>query len=383
MLIDCLRLTLLEVPLDEPVPMSLGRLRSRHACLVEVAVDGVWGVGESWVNHPAWAAQERLTTYERGVAPLLVGREVLDPPGLVDDLVAALLPAAEQAGAPGPVWQAVSGLDLALWDVLGKLHDRPVAALLAPGREVAASVGAYASGIGPSRVEELCRTAVRQGVRGVKVRLGFGAETDRRTLAAVRDHVGPDVEVYADANRAWTFQEALEAGVLLREHGVAWVEEPLRHDAPHLLAELSRRLGVPLAAGENLYGRDAFTAHAEDGALALLQPDVAKNGGLSTAVAVARLAAERGLPVAPHCYSGGVALAATVALAAACDAVDVVELDVRPNALRTALLDVDWEVRDGRLEVPDGPGLGVRLDAEAVQRHQVTRREIDLTGRSS
>ena len=379
--IDVLRVSVLEVPLSEPVPMSIGTLSARRAFLVEVAADGVWGVGEVWVNHPGWACHERMLTYRHGVAPLLAGRLVSRPADLLNELTTALLPRAEQAGSPGPMWQALSGLDLALWDLLGKVAGQPVAALLEPDRVPSTHVSVYGSGIGPTRVEELCETAGQLGMRGVKARVGFGASTDARTLGAVRSALGSDVALYADANRAWSTDEAVEMVAVLQEFGVEWVEEPLRFDQPRALASLKERTGMPIAAGENLYGERAFAELLAEGDIALMQPDPAKSGGLSVVGAVTRAAAAQGVPVSPHCYSAGVALAASVQLAAAFTSVPMVELDVRPNRLRTDLLDEGWAVVDGQLAVPTGPGLGVALDAEACARHVIATEELIVNGR--
>lgn len=379
--VDGLRVSVLEVPLGDPVPMAIGTLRARHVLLVEVAVDGLWGVGEAWVNHPAWACRERLLTYRHGVAPLLAGRTLGGPAEVLAELGAALLPRAEQAGAPGPVWQALSGLDLALWDLAGRAAGVPVAALLAPARIPAPAVSVYASGIGPTQVEELCAAAAAQGIARVKARVGFGAETDARTLKTMRAELDPDVELYADANRAWGPEEAVEMIALLRDFGTAWVEEPLRHDPPGELAALVERTGMPVATGENLYGERAFDDLLAAGCVGLLQPDPAKSGGLSLVGSVTRSAAARGVPVAPHCYSGGIALAASVQLAAAFPSVPMVELDIRPNPLRTDLFDEPWPVVDGHLAVPKGPGLGVTWDPERSERYVVAREDLIVGGR--
>ena len=379
--VDGLRVSVLEVPLGDPVPMAIGTLRSRHVLLVEVAVDGLWGVGEVWVNHPAWACRERLFTYRHGIAPLLAGRRVGPPGEVLAELGAALLPRAEQAGAPGPVWQALSGLDIVLWDLAGRAAGVSVAAPPAPARDPAPHCPVYASGIGPTRVEELCAAATAQGIRRVKARVGFGAETDARTLKAMRAELDPDVALYADANRAWEPDEAVEMIALLRDFDTAWVEEPLRHDPPDQLAALTERTGMPVAAGENLYGERAFDGLLAAGCVGLLQPDPAKSGGLSLVGAVTRSAAARGVPVAPPCYSGGVALAASVQLAAAFPSVPMVELDIRPNPLRTDLFDEPWPVVDGRLAVPDRPGLGVVLDPERSEQYVVAREDLIVGGR--
>lgn len=380
--VDQVRLSVLEEPLCDPVPMSIGILRARRSLLVEVSVDGVWGVGEVWVNHPSWAAHERLLTFRHGVVPLLAGRDVSDPRGVLHDLARALLPGATQAGSHGPVWQALSGLDIALWDALARRRGCSVAKVLNPEVVPRAQVPVYASGIGPSAVEQMCEQAARQGVRAVKVRVGFGRATDVATLTAVRSVLGDGITLLADANRAWTLDDAVEMSAVLSDQGAAWVEEPLRDDGAAELAALASRTDLPIACGENLYGHDAFEHYLAKAGLAVIQPDPAKSGGLTTSAAVARSAAARGVHVAPHCYSGGVALAASVHLAAAYGSVSMVEVDVRPSALRTRLLDEPWDVRDGCVELPRAPGLGVQVDP-GTRRRFLLAEEEHVVGRTA
>lgn len=379
--VDRVRLTVLREPLMAPVAMSIGVLEARHAFLVEVEVEGVWGTGEVWVNHPAWAWRERLETFRHGVLPLLRGRDVSDPSALLEDLTLVLLPRAEQAGAVGPMWHVLSGLDIALWDALARRQGRRLAEVLSPGQApLPPSVEVYASGIGPTRVEELCAEARRQGVRAVKARVGFGVATDTATLTTIRATLGEEVALYADANRAWTYDQAVEMNAVLRDLDAAWVEEPLRDDRPGELARLAKNTGLGIAAGENLYGRTSFEQYLDHGRLRLIQPDPAKSGGLTTTAAVARAAAAHGVLVSPHCYSGGVALAASVHVAAAFQNVPMVELDVQASALRTELLDEAWQVRKGRVRVPPGPGLGVAVDPETRARYAVLEEEHVVKG---
>lgn len=378
--IERIRLSVLEERLSDPVPMSIGTLGSRHCLLVEVEAGGRWGLGETWVNHPDWACHERLATFRHGIAPLLSDRVVDSPQALIAGLAEELLPRAEQGAVVGPVWQALSGLDLAVWDLLGKLEGRSVAEILNPGRPPVASIAVYASGIGPTRVEELCEVAAGSGVRAVKARVGFGVDADNRTLGAIRSLLGDDVSVFADANRAWSHDEAIEMSAVLAAHGAAWIEEPLHDDSPAAIAAFCKQSGIPVAAGENLYGLAAFENQLAQTPLAVIQPDPAKSGGLTTCAAVADRAAARGIQVYPHCYSGGVALAASVMMAAALDNVSMVEVDVRPSALRTALLDQPWRIRGGEVAVPRGPGLGVVLDEDVRARHLLAMEEIVIGG---
>lgn len=367
MTVTDVRARVLRAPLTTPVRMAHGTMRERVTVLVEVVTDaGLTGVGESWVNFPAWAACERRATVEEGVRPLLLGQDPLDRATCWRTLTAALVPLGRQWGAPGPVMQALSAVDVALWDLAGQAVAQPISALL--GAPTGRRVPCYASGVGPTRaVEEACR-AVEAGFAGVKLKVGFGGAVDRRNVAEVRRAVGDDVTVLVDANQAWDVEQAVEMARFLADHGVGWLEEPVPTTEPALLAAVARQSPVPIAAGENIYGREGFQRFAEAGAFAVAQPDVTKTGGITEALAVAALLAPRGIALAPHFYGGAVGAAATLHFFAAAPGGWWVEWDIRPNPLRDALLANSWELAGGYVRVPDqGPGLGITIDPRALQ----------------
>lgn len=366
MIVADVRVRILAAPVEEEVAMSFGALTRRSMALVEVETeDGLVGRGESWINFPRWAGRERRATIEEGVAPLLIGEDAREIGALHARMVEALGPLGRQWGAPGPIMQAISGADLALWDLAGRAAGLPVAELL--GGAVRDRVPVYASGLGPAGVGELAARCAQQGFTALKLRLGFGREVDERNLRAARAAAGPGVELLVDANQAWTLAEAVAIAPVLREHAVAWVEEPIRGDDPDELAELHRRTGLTVATGENLYGSAAFEPYLARPEIAVLQPDVSKTGGLSEALAVCRRAEALGRAVAPHLYGGAIAYAATLQLAACSRAVRIVEYDVRPNPLRDGLLADPPPVEGGCVRVPDSPGLGVELDPAALE----------------
>jgi L-alanine-DL-glutamate epimerase-like enolase superfamily enzyme len=369
--IDEVRVRVFEVPLREPVRMSFAALARRRACVIEIRSGDLVGVGESWVNHPAWAWRERVATFTEGVVPLLLGADAAGIGELRRVLSRRLLPLGRQWGAPGPVWQAISGVDMALWDLAGKAAGRPLADLLAgPSGAPSRTVPAYASGIGPDRVEELAERAVARGFRALKVKIGFGAERDAAIVRAAQAAAGDGVAVFADANQAWPVEEAVRRCAALRDQGVQWCEEPVDGNDLADLEKVHAETGLPLATGENVYTLDAFTRYASSPAVALIQPDAAKNGGVTTALEVGRAAAAGGTGFSPHCYSGALGLTASAHVAAAVGATWV-ELDVRDDPLRTRLAAPPPEVSDGLLRVPSGPGLGLAIDEEQVADHTV------------
>ncbi len=373
MIAERLRVTILSVALDDEVRMSFSSLRARRACLVEVEAGGLVGVGESWINYPTWAHRERVETLCEGLAPHILGHDVCDPAAVQRRLTEAMLPIGRQWGAPGPVWQAISGVDLALWDLRGKAQGRSVAALLAPS--TATRVPAYASGIGPDRVDHWCKVALSHELGAAKVKLGFGPEQDRATLQTARSVLGPGTRLFADANQAWTIDEACAMAPELVAHDVEWLEEPLAGNAIDDLEELAGRSGIPLATGENVYGLSALLRYADSRAIATIQPDLAKSGGITVAAALAARAGANGAALAPHCYGSAVGIAASLQLAAAFPVVRVIELDLRDNPLRTELLATPLRLEAGELVIPSGPGLGVELDPDIVDRYRICEEE--------
>lgn len=357
---------------DEPVRMSFGSLRRRAMAVVEVRTsDGDAGLGETWVNYPSWALHERSATVVGGIRPLLRGLEVdlADVAGSIAavqaSLVAALWPLGRQWGAPGAVLQAISGADQALWDAAGRLLGVS-AGVLAAGRR-RDRVPVYASGIGPDDVAEQVRRCRQAGLQAVKLRVGFDPDLDRANLAAARRALGADGELLVDANQAWSLDQALTMADALLSAGVAWVEEPIADGTVEDWAALRRRTGLAVAVGENVYGRRDWTALLASPDVAVVQPDVSKQGGISELRWIAEQALACGKVVEPHLYGGALAYAATLQVAACCPAVTRVELDVRPNPVRDGLLTDPPAIVDGEVVIPDGPGLGVTLVPEAQE----------------
>ncbi|GAA2415584.1 mandelate racemase/muconate lactonizing enzyme family protein [Actinomadura vinacea] len=369
--IDEVSVRVLSAPLSERVPMSFSALTARRSVLVTLRSGGLSGTGESWVNYPEWGWRERLATLD-GLRPLVLGADASDPAKLMTGLASRLGGVARQWGAPGPVWQALSGIDMACWDLLGQARGRPVAELLAGGPVAVEGVPAYGSGVGPTRVAELTEHALELGLRAVKIKVGFGEETDLATLRDVRAAAsGQDLEIFADANQAWDPGTARRMCGLLADHGVSWFEEPLDGDRLDELTALAGDTGnLDLAGGENVYGAAAYEERVASPAFAHIQPDPSKTAGISLSDAVGRMPGTARL--SPHCYGGAPTLAASVHLVAAAERPGWVELDLRENPLRTKIAAAPVLLDGGLLRVPDGPGLGLGYDRTALDRYAHT-----------
>lgn len=376
LIVDRLAVTLLSAPIHQPIHMSFSRLTSRKLCLVEVEANGIIGVGETWINYPSWAEKERFATMIDGVGPLLLGLDVSSPESVQDKLSHALLPVGRQWGAPGPIWQALSGVDIALWDLLGKATSTPSAHLLAESEPVHRVVPAYASGVGPDNITTLCDTALAAGYRAIKVKIGFGQERDVAIIEEARSAIGYDIKLFADANQAYGLDDATSLCSALEKFDIGWLEEPIAGDQVHQLQTLHERTRMPIATGENVYGVEAFDSYLRSGGIQTIQPDLTKSGGLTLAHQVALNAASATCNVAPHCYGSAVGIAASLQVAAANANVAWVEMDIRSNPLREELIDHSFDLTEGSLSIPSGPGLGVTLRADTLDQLTIHQEEL-------
>ncbi|KQT08107.1 mandelate racemase/muconate lactonizing enzyme family protein [Ramlibacter sp. Leaf400] len=357
----------LRAPIATPVQTSFGTMHDRPALFVRVEdEDGAFGWGEVWCNFPSCGAEHRARLVETVLAPLLTARAWPDPAEAFESLSRATAVLALQSGEPGPIAQAIAGLDLALWDLCARRAGQPLWQLLGgEGDEVAV----YASGINPTNPERIVAERHDDGYRAFKLKIGFGRERDLANLATLRRQ-WPGLPLMTDANQAWTLAETLDMLPALEGFGLGWLEEPLRADRPWSeWQQLAAAGTVPLAGGENVSGHEAFDAAIASGALRVLQPDIAKWGGISGCWPVVQRGLASGLRYCPHYLGGGIGLLASAHLLAAVQApAGMLEVDANPNPLRTLLAPVFTRPQEGRCRLGTAPGLGIVPDLDAVRR---------------
>lgn len=372
MKIVSVRTIVLAVPIASPVQTSFGVMSQRTAVLVELtASDGTSGWGESWCNFPSWAAQERLATINEGLAPQLLGKDPREIGRLNEMLKSTTRLLASQWGAPGPVAQAISAIDMGLWDLAGKAMGQPLFRLWGG---TAQRIPVYASGLGPVDPHLLALELKGQGVKAFKLKVGFGAQRDEANLALMREHLGADVRLFVDANQAWDVATAEKMAGVLRRFDVAWLEEPLVADDLAGLAHLRRSIDIPIAAGENTYGLTGFMKLVASDCVDILQPDVTKSGGLSESLRICNLALAYGIPYAPHYLGNAVGLLASLHLFASVPGGIIMELDANPNPLRDELAGGALTLRDGCLALPEAPGIGWSPPIEVISKYTVEER---------
>jgi D-galactarolactone cycloisomerase len=315
------------------------------------------------------------------IAPALIGRDPLSTELLWQEIYSGH----RGHGRKGIVVDALSGIDIALWDIKGKHLGLPVWRLM--GGPLRAVVQAYATGLyrfkSGDPVEYLAEEAagyVAEGFKAIKLKIGFGIEADVRATRAVRRAIGDDVVLMVDANQAYDAVAAIRLGHMIEEYDISWFEEPVvPEDLAGYLA-VKAALRIPLAGGEcefTRYGfRDLLVAHALD----IVQPDVCGAGGLTECKKIADMALAFGVRCNPHIWGTGIAMAASLQLLAVIaphtpPALTVtepmLEFDRTEHPIRRAVLTRPIEHDRGFVAVPDGPGLGIEVDRAALARFAV------------
>jgi len=360
--LQALEVTVYRAPVERPVRTAFGVMTDRPAVIVRAfGEDGTVGFGEVWCNFPECGAEHRARLVTSALAPLAVGRPWASPDALFHELSDRLHKLALQAGEPGPIAQAVAGVDIAVWDLVARRAGQPLWRLL--GGEGDGRMPAYASGINPVDSAEQALAAKAEGYLAFKLKIGFGRERDLANLQGLRAILGDDVDLMVDANQAWDLDEAIAMSALLAPFGPVWLEEPLPADSPiDAWKTLAKASPIPLAAGENLRGKVAFDAAIASGAFAVIQPDLAKWGGFSAGLPLARSIMAAGLRYCPHYLGGGIGLLASAHLLAATGGDGVLEIDSNPNPLRQGLAQPFPLLNSGALALADRPGLGVEPD---------------------
>lgn len=342
--------------------------------LVRVRTDeGLTGYGEvSSAPTIVKAAIEapRSAARRHGLATVLIGTDPLDPPARWQEMYDA----SRWYGRRGVAIHAMSGIDVALWDIVGKAAGKPLAELWGRRRD---RVRAYASTLFPDTPAEAARTTAdfaEQGFTAVKFGWGsFGRDAahDHAVLDAIVAAAGERVEVMVDAGLAWTADEAiLRARALFERYPITWLEEPLKEDDLEGYGRLTAAVSGRIAAGESDSSIYPFRDLLDRG-VRVLQPDTGRAGGLTTCRQIGDLAHERGAWCIPHCFSTGINLAASLQWMAAAAEAPFIEYSVRTSPLRNRLVRNVPTAIDGWVEVPTDPGLGIEIDEAVIDEFSV------------
>jgi L-alanine-DL-glutamate epimerase-like enolase superfamily enzyme len=348
----------LAIPMKPMTPPSSWTAGSRKQIVVRVLTDeGLTGLGEAFAYGAPLAV---CNVIDESLAPLLRGQDPTRIEALVDLMHRSTMIYARR----GLGMFAISGVEIALWDLLGKARGAPVHELL--GGATRARLPVYASLLrydSPAEVAAACRHYVGQGFRMLKLH-----QTDVGSVRAARDAVGPDVELMLDTNCPWTPAEAIAMARVLTPYRLFWLEEPVWPPEDYAgLARVAAATETPIASGENESTLFGFRALLEHGAADVLQPSITKVGGISEFKKIAALAQAANRPIAPHSFYFGPGLAATLHVAATLGGSAPVEFPTGEH--ETPFLTRPIAAAGGWVEVPTGPGLGVEINEEAIRRY--------------
>jgi D-galactarolactone cycloisomerase len=369
---------LLQSKVERPFTSARGWLyTTRSSCVVEVATDvGITGWGECY--GPAAVNKALIETQ---YAPRVLGRDPFDVEVVWEDLYNRI----KDYGAQGFSITALSGIDIALWDIMGRATGRPIHKLI--GGAYRREVQAYATGLYFTDMDRLVEEAVEealeykeQGFRAIKMKIGLGdLKLDHRRVAAVREAIGPDIALALDANHCFSVPQAIRLGRMLEELDLLWFEEPISPEDLDGYAEVTRTLDLAVAGGENSFTRWGFRDVIARKAMDIVQPDACAAGGISEMRKIATLASAFGVECVPHAWGSAIGLAATVQVLAALPdqpsafrpMPPMLEFEQTPNPLRDLLAREPIMQRRGIVAVPEGPGLGIEVDREVLDRFKV------------
>ncbi|HJQ59185.1 MAG TPA: mandelate racemase/muconate lactonizing enzyme family protein [Vineibacter sp.] len=369
---------ILQSKVDRPFTSARGWLYgTRSSCVVEIATDaGVTGFGECY--GPAAVAKAVIDTQ---LKPRVVGRDPFDVEVVWEDLYNRI----KDYGLTGMTISAISGIDIALWDVIGRAAGKPIHKLI--GGAYRTEVVPYATGlyfIDMNRlIEEAVEEAVafaEQGFCAIKMKIGLGdLKLDAARVAAVRQAIGPDIKLAVDANHCFSVPNAIRLGRMLEAHDIMWFEEPISPEDHDGYVEVTRALDMAVAGGENDFTRWGFRDIIARKAMDIVQPDLCAAGGFSECRKIATLASAFGVECVPHAWGSAIGLAATVQFLAALPdqppalrpMPPMLEFEQTPNPLRDHLAKTPIEQKGGIVKVPDGPGLGIEIDRKVLQQYKV------------
>ncbi|MFC3337820.1 mandelate racemase/muconate lactonizing enzyme family protein [Paracandidimonas soli] len=363
-------------PIARPFTSSRGWLyKTRGSCIVEIETqDGIVGWGECY--GPAHVAKAFIDTQ---FGPRIIGRDAFDVEVIWEDLYNRI----KDYGSSGMAIAAISGIDIALWDIIGKSCGKPVHKLI--GGAYRDTVQAYATGLYFIDMDRLIEEAVEEaqgyvedGFTAVKMKIGLGSpKLDIARVAAVRKAIGDDIRLMVDANHCFSVPAAIRLGRELEQLNVEWFEEPISPEDLDGYVEVSRALDMAVAGGENEYTRWGFRDIVARKAMDIVQPDVCAAGGLSECRKIATLAIAHGVECVPHAWGSIIGVAATLHFIAALPdqppsfrpMPPLFEFEQCENPFRDDLGMEPIVQERGIVAIPTGPGLGIDINRKVLEKY--------------
>jgi len=354
----------LEVPMDEPLRIANVKFDYATTTIVKIITDdGIVGIGECIARLSPKTTKDIV---QQILKPILIGRDPLDVEAIWNDMYNSMR---GRGHSRGFLIEAIAGVDIAIWDIIGKYHKLPIAKIL--GGYDRKKVEVYASSLMHKNIEILEKEAedlLDKGYKGIKLKVGRGVEKDIENIKRIRNVIGSDIHLMVDANSYYKANEAITLGNKMEKYDVYWFEEPVPSDDLNGYEKINRTLKVPIAGGESEFTAYGFRDLMERDALEIVQPDIARAGGFTECKKIANLTSIYNKYYAPHTgMSSAICIIASLHLAAALPNFLTFEYMILDNPLFRIFKEPIPEVKDGFCDVPQKPGLGIELDKDALQ----------------
>lgn len=342
----------------------------RRICVVKITTEcGIVGWGEGY--GPAYVLEAGIKL----LTPLIIGKNPLSQETIWFDMYRRTLDFARR----GVLTASISAIDVALWDIKGKKLNLPVSVLM--GGQHRSKVVPYATGLYFSESERLAEDFVEeakryaaQGFKAIKMKVGLSIQKDAELVKTVRQAIGPDIKLMVDSNHAYSLREAMELCRLIEQYDISWFEEPISPEFYDQYCELRSKTTIPIAGGECEYLRYGFNHLLKSKSVDFLQVDICSAGGLSEAKRIATLASTYGIETIPHVWGTGIAFHTALHFISNLEPIPgrmfkpdlYIEYDRTENGIRESLTYPEIVVKDGYIDVPQKPGLGIEVNEDAL-----------------
>ncbi len=352
-----------KAPVQKPVVSTLTTVSTRVALLVKVGDgEGFFGWGEIYATLPSFAADHKRNIVHQILFPLLK-QQVFETPQACWSYLEQKTQAMQiQTGEFGPFSSAIAGIDCAIWDLLARKNQLPLAEFLGGKRR---PLPVYASGLNPADGPAVVEQSRGLGFTAFKQKIGFGESIDKNNLSKISSNLQNHEQLFVDVNQGWTIDQVRQVAPMLNSFPLHWVEEPILANArKDDWMECASLLNAPLAGGENLRGDD-FEAQSDW--LKVIQPDVGKWGGITGNLIVAKTAINRQLRYCPHWLGSGLGLMTSAHVLSALGGDGLLEMDVNENPLRELLAEPFPTLHNGQLNLSDQIGIGIEPNLEQTK----------------
>ncbi len=347
----------------------------RCICIVKIScTDGTYGWGEGY--GPADILESGIDFLK----PQVIGGNPMHNEVIWNNMYRKTLDFARR----GVLVASMSAIDIAIWDIKGKLLNQPVGTIM--GGVHRDHVVPYATGMyftekdNPSKdFESEAKNYLDKGFKAIKMKVGLGIDRDVANVKHLRSLLGDNIKLMIDSNHAYTYMEALELSKKLEPYLISWFEEPVSPEFYEQYAELRQKTTIPIAGGECEYLRFGFHQLLKNKSVDIIQPDICACGGLTEAKRIASLASTYGVDVVPHTWGSSIGLHVALHFISNLESVPgrmfspdfLMEFDQTENALREQLTFPKLEMENGKIKVPTAPGLGLEVNQEALEKFTV------------